>query len=256
MSYEIRAMSFGEILDTGFRLVRNHFALFIGIGATLYVPLAFAGYAINQSMGLAAGSPEAAMKAGLAAMGLGLVMAALSPIATAAITHAIAESYLGRRASFGEALRVALSILLPLMGTFLLYLLAVMGGFLVLVIPGIYLMLAFMLVTQIMVIERRFGTRALGRSRALMKGHLLRGFGIFLVAFLLMSVLQTGVDLVLRPLPLVHAVGSGLIQAVGFAFYSSLGVLLYFDIRCRDEAFDLEHLSRVVSEAADATATA
>ena len=32
MGYEIRAMSFAEIMDAGFRIVRQHFGLIIGIG--------------------------------------------------------------------------------------------------------------------------------------------------------------------------------------------------------------------------------
>lgn len=248
MAYEIRAMSFGEILDSGFRLLRDHFALFIAIGALMYVPLGFANHALESSIQAAAASPEAAMRVAVLGMGIGLASALLSPIVTAAVTHAIAEAYLGRHAGFGDCLRLALSILLPLMGTFLLYVLATLGGFIALVIPGIYLMLAFMLVTQVMVIERRFGTRALRRSRELMKGHLLRGFGIMCVVTLIVVVLQTGVDFALAAIPILHPVGSGLVQALGFAFYSSVGVLLYFDIRCRKEAFDLEHLSRVVAE--------
>ena len=43
MGYEIRAMSFAEIMDTGFRIVRRHFGLIIGIAAALYVPVAILG---------------------------------------------------------------------------------------------------------------------------------------------------------------------------------------------------------------------
>jgi len=254
MGYEIRAMSFGEILDTGFRLVRDHFGLFLAIGAVMYVPLGFAGYVLEGAFANAAASPDAALGVALTGLGLGLASALVSPIVVAAITHAIAEKYLGREATFGSSLRVSISILLPLLGTFLLYTLAILGGFFLLLIPGFYFMLAFLLVNQVMVIERTFGTRALRRSRELMRGHLMRGFGILFVAMLIMMVLQTGVDLALSALPVVQPLGTGLVQAVSFAFYSAVGVLLYFDLRCRKEAFDLEHLSRVVAEGAAARA--
>src|SRR6187455_3333906 len=39
MAYEIRPMSVGEILDTGFRLLRNHFSLLVAISAIAYVPM-------------------------------------------------------------------------------------------------------------------------------------------------------------------------------------------------------------------------
>src|SRR5438876_9130822 len=57
-SYDIRAMSFGEILDAGFQLLRNHARVLIGISALLNVPVA-----LLQTV-----SPPAS-----AAAGLGLV---------------------------------------------------------------------------------------------------------------------------------------------------------------------------------------
>jgi hypothetical protein len=247
MRYEIRAMSFGEILDTGWRLLRNHFALLVGIGAVLYLPLAILGKVFESS--LEAATPDQVGQAALMGGVLFLIAVVLSPIVSAAVTHALGEVFLGRRASVGGSLRVATSILLPLMGTFLLYALAVMGGFLLLVIPGVYLMLCFMLVNQVVVIERVFGTRALRRSRELLSGNLGRAAGVMFVSLVIWTVLQTGVDLALSALPWVQPIASALVQAAGFAFYSAVGVLLYVDLRCRKEAFDLEHLSRLVSEA-------
>jgi hypothetical protein len=79
-----------------------------------------------------------------------------------------------------------------------------------------------------------------------MSGHLLRGFGIMLVGALLVGLLSSGIELGLGWIPLVGPIATGLAQALGFAYTSTLGVLLYFDIRCRKEAFDLEHLSHLV----------
>jgi hypothetical protein len=53
MNYEIRAMSFAEILDTGFRLVRDQFALLAGIGLVLYGPFAIAQELIGREVGSA-----------------------------------------------------------------------------------------------------------------------------------------------------------------------------------------------------------
>jgi hypothetical protein len=49
---------------------------------------------------------------------------------------------------------------------------------------------------------------------------------------------------------MVAALGRGLAQAMGNAFTSAVAVVLYFDIRCRQEAFDLEHLARLVAAGA------
>jgi hypothetical protein len=240
LSYEIRARSAGEILDTGWRLLRDHFAVLLGIGVVLYLPLAFLGTAFQEA--LDSGSSDAAGAAAL----VFLVMAVVSPIVAAAITHALAEVFLGREATVGGSLRFSLSILGPLVGTFLLYALAVAGGLVLFLVPGIYLMLAFMVVNQVVVIERVFGARALGRSRDLMGGNLLRGFGVMLVSVLIWSLLQFGAELALAGLPWIQPIGSALVQAAGFAYYSAVGVLLYVDLRCRKGGFDAEQLSRLV----------
>jgi hypothetical protein len=39
----------------------------------------------------------------------------------------------------------------------------------------------------------------------------------------------------------------GLAVAAGASYGSAVLTLLYFDIRCRREAFDLEHLARLVA---------
>jgi len=250
MAYEIRAMSFGEILDAGFQLLRDHFVLLVGTAAVLYVPTAmlnayFGGYLQDATQG-PAGPAIAA--------GLGLLLLALvaSPIVQVAVTYAIGEVYVGRRPTIGEALRFGVSILVPLAGTALLMYLAVGLGFLLLLVPGLYLILAFLLVWQVMVLERVFGWAALRRSRQLMRGYLLRGFGVVLVSSFVILLLVGAVGFVLAFVPWLGPVGSGIAQAAGAAYGAAVGVALYFDIRCRKEAFEVEHLAQQVAARAPA----
>jgi hypothetical protein len=240
MSYEIHAMSFTEILDAAFRVVRDHAVLLVGIAATVYVPLAILGALAGRP------GPDGRPALGWLLVLMGIASLLGAPVAFAAATHAVGELYLGRRTTIGQSLRVGTSILAPLLGTALLYYLAVGVGLLLLLVPGLYLGLCWLLVWQVMVLERRFGTAALRRSRELMRGHLLRGFGVVLVGGLVVGVLSTVLGLVFGAVPLLGPLGSGLANAVGFAYTTTVGVLLYFDIRCRREAFDLEHLARLV----------
>jgi hypothetical protein len=238
MRYEVRSMSFGEILDAGFRLVRDQFVLLVGLSALVYVPLAMAG---------------AYFARGGAAIGFAIVYLIVvliaNPIIVAAITLAIGETYLGRPVSFGGCLRSGVSVFVPLMGTSLLGGLGVMIGFILLVIPGIYLLLAWILILQVAVLERRFGFGALQRSRELMRGNLLRGFGVLFIGTLIVSVLSGVLRLALGYIPLVGPIGSGLAQAAGAAYTTAVMVLLYFDIRCRKEALDVELLAQLVRAA-------
>jgi hypothetical protein len=245
MRYEIRSMSFGEILDAGFRLVRDQFVLLVGLSALVYVPLALVTDYFTR---VAATMRHVGLGFGYAFVVFILVLIA-APIINAAITLAIGETYLGRPVSFGGCLRAGLSLIIPLTGTSLLWALGIFIGFMLLVIPGIYLVFAWMLTWQVAVLERRFGFGALQRSRELMRGNFLRGFGIIFVGMLIVSVLGGALQLALRYIPLVGPIGSGLAQAAGAAYTTAVMVLLYFDIRCRKEALDVELLAQLVRAA-------
>lgn len=251
MRYEIRPMSFGEILDAGFRVVRDHAALLIGIASVVYLPLVLFMVwleAVSATVG-----PTALILSGIP---LVLFILVAQPVIAAAITFAVGEIYLGRTATFGASLRAGAAILLPLIGTALLTWIFVAGGLLLFVIPGIYLALAFLLVWQVMVLERTFGMTALRRSRTLMQGNLLRAVGIVVVGALIVGVLGSALQFVFGYVPIVGALGSGLAQAAGSAYTSTVGVILYFDIRCRKEAFDVEHLAQLVAAEAPESAPA
>lgn len=241
MDYEIRTMSFGEILDMGFRILKNHFVLLVGLEAIVSVP------PIVVSNYLTGGSdvPDPfTLLTGMLPLLLALLI--LQPIIMAAITHAISESYLSRSVTFGGALRFALTIVLPLLGTWILTSLIVMVGFVFFVIPGLFLLLMFVVLTPVMVTEGVFGFAAMERSWSLMKGNLLRALGLLIVTGILSSALTAGVGMLAGFIPLIGSVVAGIAQAAASAFGTAALVVLYFDIRCRKEAFDLEHLASQV----------
>jgi hypothetical protein len=241
MAYEVRAMSFGEILDNGFGLVRDHFLLLVGLSALVNVPFALVSEGIGWGHGTFARFAIV--------IGFGLYMLVVAPIVSTAVTYAVAEVFVGRPVTAGAALRRVVGLIGPLTVTSLLSVLAVGLGLVLLVIPGLYLMLAFMLVWQVVVIEGVSGAAALRRSRALMGGNLLRGFGVLflgaVISELVSGVLHGAVSFAGNPL--LTGLAGGLAQAAASAFTAAVGVVLYFDVRCRHEAFDLEHLARLVA---------
>jgi hypothetical protein len=250
MRYEVRAMSFAEILDAGFRLLRDHFALLVGIAAVLYVPVALFQSAVESFAN--EGDPGSLALTGV--LGL-LIFAGVSPLVNVAITFALGELYLGREVAMGDAFRKGLAILVPVLGTSILAGLAVLGAALLLVIPGIWVGLGLALLSQVMVLENRFGTAALRRSFELMKGQRLRALGIAFVVVILSAVLGFGVQLALGFIPIVGPIGSGLVSAVTSAYMAAVWMALYLDIRCRTEAFEIEQLARLVETGAGAAAT-
>lgn len=250
MSYQVRAMSLGELLDGAFRLLRDHVVVLAGIAAIFHVPAVLAGTVVQEA--LAPGDLSPVVIGSGAALGLFSLL--VQPLVSAAITHAIGELYLGRTTSIGASLRVAFSLLVPVIGTAILLTILIGLGLLLLIVPGIVLYLSFLVVWQVAVFERRFGFAALGRSRELMRGSRGRGLGVVIVSWLIVAVLWGGFDLVVGNVPLLGPVASAAAQALAYAYTSAVEVLLYFDLRCRKEAFDLEHLARLVATRGTVTA--
>lgn len=237
MRYEIRAMDFGEILDTGFRLLRDHVLLLLGIGLTFALPFNLALAMIDQQ-------PGAAQIAGV--VGLFLVALVAGPIANAATIFALGEVYLGRAVTIAGSLREALRVMLPLIGTGFLAVLAMMLGFVLLVLPMIYLMFAFVLVYQVVVIERTYALAALRRSRDLMRGNFGRAFGLFVVVSILYMVVSLAAGMLAIAGPIVAVAANSLTGAILAGFQAAVLLVFYFDIRCRKEAFDVDHLAALV----------
>ena len=251
--YEIRAMSLGEILDAGLWLLRDHARVLVGAAAVLHVPMAL----------LLTAWPLLPVSAAL--------MALVFPLVHAVVTWTVGEVYLGRPVSVPSALRAVWSLLLPLTGTMLLvwlfFAIAVTVIMLASVITGmvagrfgaaaavivtapaffIYLGLIFALLAPVMVLERTFGPRALRRSRDLLRGSGGRALGAYLAGSVLANVLSGVVQMALGRVPVLGPIGIGLARAACVAYTSAVLVLLYFDIRCRKEAFDLEHLAQLVA---------
>jgi len=235
-------MSFGELLDTGFRLVRDHFLVLLGIGLILFLP-----FELVQSFFVR--DPQSAAASGALVVSLVFVFLfsiLAMPFVTGAATRALGEAFLGREPAIGDAYRFVLGRFTRILGTAFLYSILVFLGTLLLVIPGIYLALAFLLAYQVVILEDWAGMNALKRSRELMAGSMLRALGIMVVVGLLMAIFSTVVHLAIGFLPFGRAIGSSIVDSVVFAYSTAVSVLLYFDVRCRKESFDLEHLARQV----------
>jgi hypothetical protein len=147
-------------------------------------------------------------------------------------------------------LRSTLAVFFPITGTFFLMGLAVLGGLLLLILPGLYLALCFYLATTVAAVEKCYGVRALKRSRELMRGNLLRALGIVVLSWIVLTVLGMGLGLAFTLMPSLAPLASGIAQSVAVAYLTAVSVVLYFDIRCRKEAFDLEHLAAQVDAGA------
>jgi hypothetical protein len=205
-------------------------------------------------------------------------LAVIRPIATGALTRAISERYLEREASVGGCYRYIFSILWRYLGAILAAGLVIMlpiivascaGAFAAAAGPAICLIvpviigaavftimfaLWFVFVSQVVVLERTGAIDALGRSRKLAKGNLLRILGMSLLILLLAAIFGWGVSFAVGlVLPyvtstytaqtVVSSVFSGVVDLLLSPLFAAAWILLYYDIRIRKEGFDLEMLA-------------
>jgi hypothetical protein len=265
---DLRPMSLGEVLDRTFSLYKQNFWLFAGITALPSVVLLVlnVGTAALQSAGAGVartgGSPtgvSAGVLTGALATGIifGLFYLLLLGAAQAATVFAVSDLYLGRpasvRGSYSRVGRKALRVILIL----ILVSLAVGLGFVLLIIPGFILLCRTALSVPAAMLEDSKSLRSIERSMELTKGH---AFQIFLI-FLLVWCLTYVAALVFQvPFTYLQADALKAHQTLSFsmlilqhlsAFLSEVLVgpigtiafsLMYYNLRVRKEAFDVQHL--------------
>jgi hypothetical protein len=271
---ELRQMGVGQLIDASIRLYLRHWKTFIAISALFMVPLAALSalsqaFLFKQVGATPFSDPEAVptFEDFAGAVGPLMVVVLLSlvitPLLVGALAWAASKIYLGEMPGIGEIVNFAISRFGPLLLVSILSGLAIAGGFLLLIIPGIIFYLRLVFSPIALVVEDKRGRRALGRSWALSKGSLGKVFGVVLLIFLISAIVQAIIGF---PFGAAGAfflsqggVGSGsFLGFVGDALAGTLVtpfstiavVLLYFDLRIRKEAFDLTLMAQEIGQQA------
>ena len=183
----------------------------------------------------------------------------VSFIAIGALTITISDICLGNlpmvRRAYGKILQGGLWLRLFLTG--LLQTLLMAAGFLLLLIPGVFLTIRLIVCSTVVVLEGDSGMKAIKRSMNITKGHFWRLFAVLallsLLAFALAFILMLPVGIALAVLESVLEEGhmqivigilvAALLQGVFYPMIFIAVVLLYYDLRARKEAYDVETLA-------------
>ncbi len=252
MRYKIQQLSLGGILDQAISLTKNHFGQFFVItlgvfglnAATLLIQAQLPTMKIGP---IEVPVPDPSTQRLIQV--LSFLSIIVGVITNAAIVHGIAQAYLGRKLTVGDSLRRALAAIIPLFWTWFLFGLSVMGGLILLIIPGILCAFWFALSTQVVVIEKVSGLAALKRSKALMKGNIGTMFSMGLVIGVLVWLIMIGAYFIGQPH--VRAIVMSVLQSVVTIVSSATGVVFYFSCRCMHENFDLQLLADAVGSEAE-----
>ena len=259
----LRPLGFGEILDVGIKLYLRHWRplMLCVVGLVLPAQILSVLALLSVAPDLLDPTTTSTIEPGeedsfIAAQSVAALLQALVyVIATAACFKAVSDAYLGAEPSARRSLGFAVGALPRLLLLALLAMLGLIVAFLLLVIPGIWLSVAWSLAVPALLFEKVSPWKALGRSRRLVKGRWWPIFGVLVVGVVLVSFLAGIVQAIVQVVPALLADGNQVVLAVSTVVAGTLGsvlttpftaaivALVYFDQRVRKEGFDLQLLA-------------
>jgi hypothetical protein len=278
VALDLRPMDIGDILDRTFRLYRSQFMPFFLIMLAVQSLSFLTSLAWRVSFAPQLGAQyRGASIAGMFGLsyfiGMAMLMImviVLNQIGIATLTAAVSSAFLQQEVSVRQAYLAVRDKLGRLIGVALLTSLLIGLGLVMCLIPGVYFMLSYMLVSEVVVLENLGPTMAMRRSKELMRVKTDRGFIhnnitkasiLLLITFVLGAVVAGVVTVpftiaratsrhpglaafdVMSPLAILQGVLTAVVQAAVAPVGRIAMILFYYDIRIRKEGFDLQVLA-------------
>ncbi len=186
-----------------------------------------------------------------------LVTIATGVILQGTLTRAAIDDLSGKGVQLGAALSNAVSIILPLLGLGLLVGLGIAAGFLLLVIPGVYLALCWIVSSPVMVVERLGITASMQRSMALTQNHRWAILGLLVLFFIAYMIVAAVAGALIGGSMASFADPSGpplsflIVMTLIGAIISMVGTVgaaaIYFELRQIKEGVGVGELAQVFS---------
>lgn len=244
-------MSLSELFAQSAGLWKKSAAQAVALVAVLAVPAAIlVAVALAATGLLSQESLNEAIRAGrwglaLPVIAAGLVQRLALTAAYAAVVFAVDARRAGKPLPLTEALGFAAERLIPLLLTLLRAAAWIVGGLILLIVPGVVLAARYAFVHLAVLLEARSGGAALRRSAALVDAEPFRAVGYLAVALVLSVALTLSAFLLVSAAaslasPIAASPGAiegqlemllyQLVSAVIGAWLTSFGVLLYRDL--------------------------
>lgn len=258
---QLRPLGVGEVLDAAIKLYTRNAVTMWKIVASIIVPLA-----IIQELVVAVSLPSGAFVRGgtlytpsgspaagsVAEIVLGLIGVL---VVNGALALCLVDSYVGQPLDWMASLRAAVDRLGPLLWLAIIYGIIVTIAFILLIVPGIWLTVAWCVAVPALMFEGLSGFHALRRSYELIRGRWWATFAALLVAGIMLFVallviglifggIQSGLSVGSVGLWLVlRGISSIISDLIVFPFIGAVVAVIYIDMRVRKEALDLELLA-------------
>ena len=268
----LRPLSIGEILDAGIKVVARHWRLLTKCVVLFVFPisvisaLAIASIDPDQlelfpEAAPAFGEEDSEQLAGLAITGALSMVTFL--VVNIACFKAVCDAWLGTQPDVGRSLRFGLRRAPATFVLGLVWLIGIVLALFALIIPAIWLSIAWSLAVPALLFERTGPFQSLARSFALVKGRWWGTLLLMLVCSLLIGLLGGVVQAVPSVVAELAApenalanaiatvVGTTLSGVIIYPYYAAVLTILYFDQRVRKEGFDLQLLAEGVGAERD-----
>lgn len=234
-----RRRELGELVEATWRVFTSNLGLFLPIAVVIIVPVDLVVLGIGY--GELWKSYDASPPPGRQVTAAVLRYLVFQPLVTAAHIAAVMALGRGERPTPWWSIARGMERWGAVLAVILLSALAIFAGFIVLIVPGIYLGVALYFSAQAVVAEDRSPIDALRRSRDLVRGQWWRVFGIGIVFSVMIGVVGG----------LIGALGRGVAKSADsqapallgamigdvftIAFTALAATLVFFDLRTRRE---------------------
>ena len=255
---QLRQMTLSEVLNGAFSICREHFGELVRIVAVVLVPAQLVTLvallaAPDGTVDLLLGTSDPDDTIDGASVVAVLVSTTLSAfaslLATAAAFRFVSDSYLGIETGWRESLSYALRRLHSILWILLLAGLGIAAGFLLLILPGFFIAVAWALAIPVLLSEDARGSKALGRSYRLVRGNWWKTFGTLILAGIIVGLVQSALSAVVTlavddsDSKVLEAVLATLLYLVlylvSIPFTTTVLTLIYFDLRVRKDGVDI-----------------
>ena len=222
-------MSIGSVLDEAWTLFTRFFMQFFLIALVVFAAINLV-YALLVSA-ISSDNDGAVVLLGL----LGLATAVVGATwLQGAFVYAVQDARDGTfDASIGEIFSRVSPAIVPLLLAGLLAGLGIACGFLLLIVPGLFLITIWAVIAPVIVVEKTGVIEAFGRSRELVRGYGWTVFGIVIITALLSGIASALLQAAFSWLPEFFEilVGSTIAQAVVAPFGAIAIAVTYFRLR-------------------------
>lgn len=227
----------GELFERTFRVFGRHWRTFLALSLAVVVPVDLGVLGIGA--GQLGGGYDASPQRSVLVLQVAVSFLVTTPLITAMVVPVVLAAARGLTVSTRDALQAGLDAFPRVLAAVMVYAGAVLLGFALLFVPGVYVAVKGYFVAQLAVVEDRRGADALRRSWALTQDRWWRSFGLIAVLNLAIAVPAALVTLPLDAVArsadaqAISLAGTMLGQIATLPVVAIGGTLLLFDLRAR-----------------------